>query len=394
MNALLRSIRDCEQPHDETPMATKIYAALTDRDAKRALMAFQTIVDDDTGSGAFVPRALDRLAELVGSDLTTLSVCDLKRGKRDVFGRKAEAISAEDRATFDRYFRDHPLVKFHASHRRGPTQRITDCVEGQSFQRTALFCDYYRKLGVNYAMALPLWIDEANLVSIVFNRSVSDFRDSERALVDLLRTPLARFYRSIMIQEEACAGQSSLQGVAVSDGWHVARVEENGQLDDVTEAAARLLRRFFPDAPSGSGGRLPEPLANWLRQRSRNWGLDRPAVRPYVCVRSGVKLTIHFIADPLRWDRGRLFMRQEKRPEPKATDFDGLPLTFREREVIASVIAGKTNTEIGILLAISPRTVQKHLENIFDKLGVETRTAAAVHAMAALPAKAASDLDH
>lgn len=38
---------------------------------------------------------------------------------------------------------------------------------------------------------------------------------------------------------------------------------------------------------------------------------------------------------------------------------------------------GKTNTEIGIVLGISPRTVQKHLEQIFQLLGVETRTAAA-----------------
>ncbi|MGD9500256.1 MAG: response regulator transcription factor [Halothiobacillus sp.] len=38
---------------------------------------------------------------------------------------------------------------------------------------------------------------------------------------------------------------------------------------------------------------------------------------------------------------------------------------------------GKTNKEIGEILQISPRTVNKHLEHVFEKLGVETRTAAA-----------------
>lgn len=59
-----------------------------------------------------------------------------------------------------------------------------------------------------------------------------------------------------------------------------------------------------------------------------------------------------------------------------------LGLTRREVEVLGWVTDGKTNTEIGLILSASPRTVQKHLEHIFEKLGVETRTAAAVRALA------------
>jgi DNA-binding CsgD family transcriptional regulator len=45
------------------------------------------------------------------------------------------------------------------------------------------------------------------------------------------------------------------------------------------------------------------------------------------------------------------------------------------------VIHGKTNRDIGDILGISHRTINKHLENLFAKLGVETRTAAAAVAM-------------
>jgi DNA-binding CsgD family transcriptional regulator len=55
-------------------------------------------------------------------------------------------------------------------------------------------------------------------------------------------------------------------------------------------------------------------------------------------------------------------------------------LTAREVEVLGWVAEGKTNPEIGIILGTSWRTVQKHVENILRKLGVETRTAAAVRA--------------
>jgi DNA-binding response OmpR family regulator len=56
-------------------------------------------------------------------------------------------------------------------------------------------------------------------------------------------------------------------------------------------------------------------------------------------------------------------------------------LTAREAEVLEWVAAGKTNRDIAAILDISPRTVTKHLERIFVKLGVETRTAAARHAV-------------
>ena len=58
-----------------------------------------------------------------------------------------------------------------------------------------------------------------------------------------------------------------------------------------------------------------------------------------------------------------------------------LSLTGREAEVLLWISRGKSNREIGEILAISPRTVNKHLEQVFVKLGVETRAAAAARAV-------------
>ncbi len=59
-------------------------------------------------------------------------------------------------------------------------------------------------------------------------------------------------------------------------------------------------------------------------------------------------------------------------------------LTPREAEVVGWVACGMTNVEIAAALFIAPQTVRKHLENIFEKLGVRTRTAAAAYARSAL----------
>lgn len=61
-----------------------------------------------------------------------------------------------------------------------------------------------------------------------------------------------------------------------------------------------------------------------------------------------------------------------------------LPLTAREGEVMLWISRGKTTLEMGEILGISPRTVDKHLEQIYRKVGVETRAAAAVTAIQAI----------
>ena len=64
---------------------------------------------------------------------------------------------------------------------------------------------------------------------------------------------------------------------------------------------------------------------------------------------------------------------------------DALALSFkltpREAEVLYWVIKGKINRDIADILGASPATVKKHLEHVFAKLGVETRTSAAAMAM-------------
>lgn len=62
-----------------------------------------------------------------------------------------------------------------------------------------------------------------------------------------------------------------------------------------------------------------------------------------------------------------------------------IALTPRETEVLSWLAKGKTNRDIADILGMSPRTVNKHLEHVFEKLGVETRSAAAAIAGRLLP---------
>jgi len=80
-----------------------------------------------------------------------------------------------------------------------------------------------------------------------------------------------------------------------------------------------------------------------------------------------------------------LFRLTELSTTPDEQQFQRtLSLTSRESEVLLWISRGKANREIGEILAISPRTVNKHLEQIFVKLGVENRASAAARAIHAL----------
>jgi DNA-binding NarL/FixJ family response regulator len=90
----------------------------------------------------------------------------------------------------------------------------------------------------------------------------------------------------------------------------------------------------------------------------------------------------------------RILQAARSASQPASMGFDDKPaygklssrfqLTEREIEVLRWVSCGKTNKDIGDILQLSPRTVNKHLEHIYIKLGVETRTAATSVALAAM----------
>lgn len=168
---------------------------------------------------------------------------------------------------------------------------------------------------------------------------------------------------------------ASILSLDVSGGWYVLRVSRSGVVTG-DAAALKVLRQFFADCPAW-GDSLPAPLAREFFE-SRDWGFSHTPSRSWRSVSktlSGMRLTANYVPDH---DGGYVVLKSG--PVVVSVDTSALPLSGREREIVALVAAGKTNSEIGELLQISARTVQKHLENVFRKLGVETRTALVMRA--------------
>ena len=127
---------------------------------------------------------------------------------------------------------------------------------------------------------------------------------------------------------------------------------------------------------------LSEPLLDWLQAQAVLAVGGPPAAlgHPLVLARDGrrVSFALHEATGEDEW----LVVLTESNDRATIQALGlAFRLTTREAEVLHWVVQGKTNRDIGDILGTSPRTVHKHLEHVFAKLGVETRTAAAAMAL-------------
>jgi DNA-binding NarL/FixJ family response regulator len=150
-------------------------------------------------------------------------------------------------------------------------------------------------------------------------------------------------------------------------------------------AAARIvwqtpLARQFLHAYCGNPEEVAPPeLLAWVAAVLDARRENRPA--PENLVAQGSRRLLASLHDQTGDDEWLVVLREENDASAIESLIAAFRLTQREAEVLYWLSLGKTNNDIADILGNSPRTVNKHLEHVFEKLGVETRTAAAKLAM-------------
>jgi len=154
----------------------------------------------------------------------------------------------------------------------------------------------------------------------------------------------------------------------------------DGKIIWQTALARELLARYF----GTSAPEAPPLIIDWLRQHLPD-ALARHVEPPVLQVEhaaSSLSLRLHQqTGHDDEGDDWLIIMREVSDAAVIEAMSLSLKLTPREAEVLYWVVKGKTNRDIGEILGSSPATAKKHLERVYVKLGVETRTAAAGVAM-------------
>lgn len=150
----------------------------------------------------------------------------------------------------------------------------------------------------------------------------------------------------------------------------IAMTPRDGKVVWQTPLARTLMQGYMADAE----------LPAWLQATQLAHSLGQS--HPPLTLSRGSRRLIFSAAEFSENEQWMIVLREESDTAQIEKLMATFKLTQRESEVLNWVIKGKTNRDIGDILGTSPRTINKHLEHVFVKLGVETRTSAASVAMA------------
>ncbi|MBS3951498.1 MAG: response regulator transcription factor [Methylomicrobium sp.] len=161
----------------------------------------------------------------------------------------------------------------------------------------------------------------------------------------------------------------------------VVTVNTTGEITWMTEAAKTLLQSFSEEHAESEQNdfayALPSPIHDWIMQTIKHFVTTGPDQAGTDFAYKGIVLTMMPCEHSAEY---LLFLSKRQETWDMEALRESLGLTGREAEILMWISRGKTNKEVGIILGSSPRTVNKHLEHIFEKLGVSTRAAAVAKA--------------
>ena len=323
---------------------------------------------------AFAPHVIAALPKVVPAEITSYNEVNPRQQRIRWLWEPSDADDPSVGPLFERHIHEHPLITRYQETRDGCAFKMSDFLTPSQFHRLGLYNEFYRRFDVEYQMAFALPTPPPLIIGIALNRGRRDFTERDRLLLNLLRPHLVQAYRNAeavtQLQQELAAVRQALE--ALERGVIV--LGRAGRVRLMTPQARRWVAAYFGSRPQG-GDRLPEDLRRWVRHQE---GLlagpgDLPPPRqPLLVERDGKRLVVRLLTEPGQ----SLLLLEEQQNALTPLDLERVGLTRREGEVLCWVAEGKTDGEIGAILGLSVRTVQKHLEHIFTKLGVETRTAA------------------
>jgi DNA-binding CsgD family transcriptional regulator len=318
---------------------------------------------------SFRSHVVSALPKLIHADVTAYNEVDSHRQLTDSLYEPRGSVSDESTRVFNLYAHEHPVISHIARTRDSRVLKISDFLSRAQFHRLGLYNEFFRGLGLEYQIAATI-LPKRRIIGIVLNRSRPDFNERERLMLSLLSPHLSQAYQNAaavsVMTEELKATKRALDEL----GSAVIVVAPGGRVTSMTGSARKLLADYFDSRRGGDG--LPDMVRQWCKsQRSALAQLQVPA--PLVVNKTGKRLVARMVPEG---DRTLLLLSEEATVDG-AQALGASGLTSREAEVLAWVARGRTNLEIGSILSISSRTIQKHLEHIFQKLGVESRTAAA-----------------
>lgn len=317
-------------------------------------------------------RAMKAVSKVVKADSVAFTGIGYNGKLSGLLWDSSEAISPEAVEIFGQYIHEQPLFATYLIERSTKTLKITDLMAAEKFERTNIYNEFYRRLGVRNQLVSPLSISADLFVSCSINTCRKDFPDRDKLALSLLAPHLVNAIRNAFAYQR-------LDFALETEACGIVSINSKGKPVFVSEFARQLFDSYFTGEKRGAD-LLPETISSWLKETNPAIRTDEFVMPPPPLKIAGQKGELVVRRAYNKTMREVTLLLEEKRfSSPKM--FESLQLTRREAEILFWVTQGKSDEVIATLCGISLRTVHKHVENIYTKLGVETRTGAMLRAL-------------
>jgi len=301
------------------------------------------------------------LRGLVSCDIAAYNELDLVAGTAAAVDDPTGAIPDFVPPIFAELGHQNPLVSRYARTRDGRPYKWSDFITRRELHRTELYQRTYAAMGIEHQIAFALPAPPELVLAYALSRERRDFSERDRCVLNLIRAPMIDAYRSVeRFQAVSAALTAAEQGLErVGSGVVVLEPADGGARAARASAKAAELLGLETEQ-----GELPAEVSEWLAS-SRAEATSRPLVLSYG---EGGAAVVHHVPGRHGGDPEALLVA--------SATLRAAGLTQRETQVLQIVAMGSTNQAAARRLSISPRTVERHLANIYDKLGARSRTQA------------------
>jgi DNA-binding NarL/FixJ family response regulator len=343
-----------------------------------------TLHDFDT----FGVNALSIVDRLVPGDIPEFHLTNLRtRQISSNFLPNFLGFTPAMKKVMQQHFGEHPIAQQMPSTLDG-VHKISDFISRQEFHSLeGLYQQFLRLLDTEDQMVffLPniepirnkLLGIEPTMVGFSTHRCWGKFTERDRSILSILRPHLTQAYNNTQhyhqLQQERDRVQQSLNhlGAIVLDG--------DLQIKTIAPQIVIWLETYFPK--STCSRQLPDHLRSWVQYQISCLAIDSHLSNTCLPLRiqqAGRELTIRLVVE-LKAAQYLLLFAEHTLASLNSLVLLGL--SQRETEVLALLIQGKDNKAIATELSVHSSTIRKHLENIYAKWGVKSRTEAIAKAL-------------
>ncbi len=212
------------------------------------------------------------------------------------------------------------------------------------------------------------------LVPIIFMTGLSEVEHIVKAFDaggnDYIIKPIHPDELLVRIRQHTSSARMLIEAQKALDAMrqHVFCIDKKGRVLWATPEAQTLLNAYQQD--NSEAVELNDRLSRWLPNGQGGHDLALPLQQ------QNVVLTVHYFKQSEEDEYLLKIQSPNVEIDPSILE-EKLSITSREAEVLLWLAHGKTNREIAEILQMSPRTVNKHLEQMYPKIGADNRTIAA-----------------